>query len=378
MDARCVRLWMAGVSRYVVNLVEHLTARSDVDVQIVALTSDEVHPRLAAAPGVTCIQVGRAPRFRWNEERLRFEQTVLPRLLSRLGADLYHATWNYGVPLVSRVPAVVTVHDLMSLTHPAETDPGSRIRRWAYRVSMGIAAARARRIIAVSRTTADEVARFLHVPPHRIRVTHEAPDDEFHRPIDEATRRRVRTDLGLTEPYLIYMGGADRRKNVGTLLRAVEYARGRLGVPVVLALTIRPERLSERDAATARIIGPDGVRFLGHVPDGDLPAVLAGARAFVFASRAEGFGLPPLEAMACGAPVISATSGSLAEIVADAGLLLDAEDVPAWAEAMARAWTDEAWRRDLAARGRTRAASFTWARTADATLAVYRDALGIG
>jgi glycosyltransferase involved in cell wall biosynthesis len=145
---------------------------------------------------------------------------------------------------------------------------------------------------------------------------------------------------------------------------------------VRLALTVQPESLTGAAATAAARLDPAAVRFLGYVPDLDLPALLAGAQAFVFASRSEGFGLPPLEAMASGAAVISARSGGLAEIVGDAGLLLEPDDVAAWAQAMARAWTDTAWRDALAARGRARAASFTWARTAESTLAVYRSALG--
>ena len=174
---------MTGVPRYVVNLVEHLARNPRAGVEFVALTSEEVHPRLRAAVGDRCLEVCRAPRFRWNEERFRFEQVVLPRTLARLGVDLYHATWNHGVPLVSPVPAVLTVHDLMGFTHPAETDPGSRLRRLCYRASMRISVARARRVIAVSRTTAREVTVLLGIPPYRVSVTHEAPDDRFHRPV---------------------------------------------------------------------------------------------------------------------------------------------------------------------------------------------------
>ena len=375
MDARCVRLVIDGVARYVLNIVRHLTAREDVTIEIHALTSDEVHPRLASAPGVTCHEVTRAPEFRWNERRLKFEQSVLPRLLRTLNVDLYHATWNYGVPRRCPVPAIVTVHDLMPLTFPEEADPGSRLRRWAWRRSTRIAVKAARRVIAVSHATAADLTRLLRVPPERIRVTHEAPDDVFFEPVTEAAIRGAAETYRLDGPYLLYVGGPGPRKNVGTLLKAAALARER-GAPVRLALALKAERVASILEDNGLPAGQEGIVPLGYLPDDDLPPLIAGSRAFVFASRSEGFGLPPLEAMASGTAVLSSNAASLAEVVADGGHLLDPDDVPAWADAMARVWTDDAWRNDLAARGRAHARLFRWSRTADQTLAVYREALG--
>jgi glycosyltransferase involved in cell wall biosynthesis len=286
------------------------------------------------------------------------EQVRLPRLVARERLDLVHYP-HLTVPLLETTPFVVTVHDLNYL------DAGATARRAVlragYRIEL-LKARRARRLIAVSEHTRNEVVRRLRVDPVRVAVTYEAADAPSSEP-DPATLDRY----GIEAPFFLYVGSAYPYKNLARLIEAFALVDG--GYTLVLAGD------QEDFGAALRAQAPQRVVFTGPVSEAELAGLYAAAHAYTFVSLSEGFGLPGLEAMAAGVPVVAARAASLPEVYGDAAHYCDPRDVGSIAAALSEVAGDEQLRSRLAARGKERAAGFSWARTAEKTLAVYREAL---
>jgi glycosyltransferase involved in cell wall biosynthesis len=278
---------------------------------------------------------------------------------------------DFVAPPAARARTVVTVHDLSYLTVPQYADPGLR-QYLATAVPRSLR--RAAHVVAVSEATRRDIIAHLGLPPGRVTTVYNGVDPRF-RPLDPAARAATRARLGLPERFILTVGTIEPRKNHVGLLRA--FVRLAAAQPD-LSLLIGGRRgwldgpIFEE---AARLGLGERVRFLGAVPDADLPALLGAASVFAFPSWYEGFGLPPLEAMACGTPVVTSNASSLPEVVGEAGLLVDPGDDAALAAALGRALTDEALRADLARRGPDRAARFTWAATARRLLEVFQRAL---
>jgi glycosyltransferase involved in cell wall biosynthesis len=329
----------------------------------------EVRPR----PTLRILRVP-VPRLPRALRKVWFEFVLVPLWARRLGADVLHYPYLCG-PLVAAPPTVVTVHDLIPLVLPVYSPLGPA-RAYAWLAAR--AAARAAVLLADSAHTAYDISRFLGAAARvKTRVVPLAPDPTCRPVAGEATLETVRARYGLPERFLLYLGGFDWRKNLSVVLAAM----ARLGAdarPLLVAaghFAPRPP-LCPDYAAEARARGvADLVRFIGPVLDDDRPALLVLARALVFPSRYEGFGLPPLEALACGTPVVCADASSLPEVVGDAALRVGPDDLPAWVAALERIWSDDALVAELRRRGRRQAAAFSWPATARATRAAYREAV---
>jgi glycosyltransferase involved in cell wall biosynthesis len=285
-------------------------------------------------------------------------------------AELYHATEHLLMPL-RRVPAVLTVHDLIFRLFPQHH---KRLNYWYLNAAMPLYCRRASAIIAVSQSTKRDLIQFYGLDPAKITVVHEAAAPHF-RPASPAQVAQARAHYGLPESYLLHVGTIEPRKNLSRLLEAV----GRLrlaGEDVRLVVVGGKGWLYEgffRRLEELRL--GQAVQLPGYVPDADLPAVYSGARLVVVPSLYEGFGLPVLEAMACGAPVVCSHASSLPEVGGGAVRYFDPDDVSAIADAILAVWRDAELRETLRRYGLARAAQFSWARAADETLAVYAQAL---
>ena len=304
--------------------------------------------------------------------KLRFEQRLFPLAAGRIGADLAHVPY-WGSPLRIPVPVVVTIHDLIPLILPAYR--GGVLAR----LYTGLVAASARGAVAVitdSQASKADILRYLHLPPDRVHVIYLAAGEEYHPRPSGVSDAAVRARYGLPDEYVLYLGGYDVRKNVQTLLKAYTYVRDGMQDqhPLVLAGRL-PERRSSRfvDVSTLvkRMNLNDVVHPIGWVNEEDAPALYRMASCFVFPSRYEGFGLPVLEAMACGTPVVAADAASLPEIVGDAGFVVDPDDARGMAGAIMATLLQDELARTLSQKAQARAAKFSWARTASETLAVY-------
>ena len=349
-----------GVSRYIANLIHHLPAELDPgDELIVAGGPDE---RSGGTAGrMTGHPVG----------RIAWEQTVLPFRARREGWDLLHSPVNV-TPLLPTVPAVVTVHDLAFMA-AGRTMPAARRRYLTAMTRRSVNGAA--RIIAVSASTRDELATWFDVPPDRVSVTPLAAEPHFcPAPPDQVDRFRERA--GVTGPYILSVGTREPRKNGAALVRA--WAMIAADVPHQLVLVGPAGWMGGDLDRTIAGLGPslrERVRLTGYVDETDLPFWYAGADAFAYPALYEGFGLPVIEAMACGVPVLTSTTSSLPEVAGDAALLVPPDDIPAIADGLRRLVTDAPLAAGFRARGLARAASYSWARTARLTVAAYRAAL---
>ena len=375
LDARTVTPHFPGIGRYVANLAPALAAQLDANERLLVLHAPEARERLEGLSG---------PRVRLLATAISpfslGQQMQLPRLLRETGdVDLYHSTY-YLMPYSMRLPTVLTFYDLIPLQHPETV---SRRARLLFRLTMGMALGVSASVLSISEAARRDVLARFKLPPERVTTTALAADARFcPQPPDEVAR--VRAAYNVPQEMVLFVGINKPHKN---LVRLIE-AFGRLlqqGSSATLVLAGPwDDRYPEAKAVAASMPGrlpgnlPAGesVRFLGPVADADLPALYAAASVFVLPSLYEGFGLPVLEAMACGAAVACSSTSSLPEIVGDAALTFDPQDVEAMAEAIGRLLGDEELRRHMAQTGLAQAASFTWEKTAALTLAVYRQVLG--
>jgi glycosyltransferase involved in cell wall biosynthesis len=360
LDCRAATVRTGGVGRYVVNLARELRARDEL--RLALLVGADPHPALASMKGVEVVETGWTAAHARQDLRFAWEQRVLRRILARLRPGLFHATWNLGIPVASRVPAVLTLHDLLPLSTPGWF--GARAHRAFFLAGQWAALLRARRVIAVSGATRAALAILSPRLARKAVVVHEGVEDDF-----------APGPAGAGPRYLLAVGGREARKNLAGLFAA--YAASGLGAE--LHVTGGEATLGPVDRAALDALPPllrARIRFLGFVPDAALPGLYRGASMLVFPSRGEGFGLPPLEAMACGTPVVAGRAGSIPEVVGDAALLVDPGDPDAIAAAMRRIDGDDGLRARLVADGLARAAALRWPSCAEATLAVYHAALG--
>lgn len=364
IDAR--KLHDYGIGTYVRNLVQWL-ARLDHDQEYVVVCR--------AADRAFVQNLG--PRFSALEDRSGHysfrEQIAVPWLVSRARVDLFHAP-HYVVSPLTPVPYVVTIHDCIHLRFP-EYLPNRPAYAYA-RTMMRTSARRARRVLTVSEASRQDILHYLRVPAAKVEVVHNALDERIAEPPTAEALQEVRDRFQLDSPFILYAGNIKPHKNVDRLIEAYSILRRR-GVEHARLLVIGDEvsKYPSLRRLVHRFQLHRHVRFLGFVPDAVLASLYRLASVFVFPSLYEGFGLPPLEAMAAGAPVITSNVSSLPEVVGDAAVLIDPMDAGALADAMANVLTDASLRAQLVERGRARVQAFSWERSVRRIAAVY-DELG--
>lgn len=368
--SRALRVQKTGTERYSLEIIRHLLTlpesrkyrwrlyldRPDVEARITGHLPDVAHIELRMLPA----------RHLWTH-------CALAREVTHHRPDVLFVP-AHVIPFVvptSRLPAsVVTVHDLGYHVFPETHTWQQRLlieggTRWSVRV--------ATRVIAVSQATADDLVTFYHAPAERIRVIHEAPAQTAIVTPDQVAATRQR--YGLEHPYALFIGTIQPRKNVARLLQAYAWLYRNTPVAWDLVFAGAPGWLSESLYEQAASIGlAQHVRFLGYIPDDDLPALLKGALFFSFPSLFEGFGLPVLEAQSYGVPVLTSNNSSLPEVAGDAALLVDPTDVDAIANAMLRLSQDEVLRQQLIEAGYANVRRFSWEKAARETLTVLEEA----
>jgi glycosyltransferase involved in cell wall biosynthesis len=355
----------SGTGVYTAELAYWLPQESD-DAEIVTVWPRDVeHPRLGSLPhGAFHLREGRGPI-----RRVLYDQWGIKRDRKRLRADLVHYPASVGA-LCGAENMVVTVHDVSFLHNPGWFRSG---RALYYRHGVARSVRLAKRVIAVSQATANDLVERLNVPSERVDVVPNGVGESF-RPVGDAVRNEVCERYGLPEAFLLYVGTLEPRKNLARLIQAWSSVAGQCPHHLVLAGREGWGVGSIRRAA-AGSPHAERIRFLGHVPVEDLPALYGAAAASLYPSLFEGFGLPVLEAMACGTPVLTSKVSSLPEVAGEAALSVDPTDVEAISEGILRLLTDQELRRSLKEKGTARAAEFSWRRTAQRTLESYRAAL---
>jgi glycosyltransferase involved in cell wall biosynthesis len=370
---------LTGVGNYITQLLTHVPA-CDPQVRIDPfyhrwLSRRDWRERLR--PPEALPAAPRHPRDLGDARPPWFLRRVLQgayRFLFRRAAggyEVYHEP-NH-IPMRCDLPTVTTIHDLSVLLHP-DWHPPDRVA-W-YRREFDAGVRQTARFIAVSEFTRRELVEHVGVPAERIHVTYQAPREAF-RPLNGDQRQRALRGLDVPERFFLYVGTLEPRKNVVTLLEAWAALPARLRQESVLLIAgAWGWRADDLRAALGRDELRGSVRLLGYLHDPQLAALYSTCTAFVWPTRYEGFGLPPLEAMACGAPVVVSDVASLPEVVGEAGLRLPPDDPAAWCAALERMACDADLRERCRERGLAQAAQFTWRRFAEETLRVYRAAMG--
>ena len=368
LDGRIIADHFPGIGRYTFNLAGALAPLLPPGDELIVL-----HDRHQPNTRFNLTSLARLPNLRLLEIDARnfslAEQWRVPNALHLLQPAVYHSPY-YVMPYWPGVPSVVTLYDVIPLIHPEDYSPLARL---AFAVGGRLAARAARRVITISQASARDLRQRLGLPAARLSAIPLAADPVFVPQTDEAVAR-VRARYGLPAAYVFYLGSNKPHKNLPRLVRAYSrLAGGARQAPLVIA-GHWDDRYPQARNAAAEAQCEERVAFIGPVAQADLPALYGGATLSVFPSLYEGFGLPPLEAMACGTPVACSNAASLSEVVGDAALSFDPLDEQAITAALARGLEDAELRADLRQRGLQRARQFTWKRTAEQTLEVYRAA----
>ncbi len=360
----------AGLGRYACTLAEHLIAQDRAN-EYVAFAYGRFGraalPRaLCALPRASMPLDARPWRMGvWLTHALGIS---LDRALPRV--DLFHAT-EHLLPPLKNVKTVFTLHDLIFQIFPEYHLP---LNRWFLANAMPRFLRRADAIIAVSECTKRDAIHFYDLPPEKITVIYEGVNSALHPTHDPNLIARARTRYAKDQPFLFFLSTIEPRKNIIALIDALRVLRSR-GFPHRLLIAGRKGWLYQDTLDHVKKTGMESeIDFLDYVDDAELPALFAACDAFVFPSLYEGFGLPPLEAMACGAPVVSSNVSSLPEILGDAAIFVDPREVGEIAAATERVITHHTLRDELRAKGIAQAAKFSWERAARETLAVYQHA----
>lgn len=361
IDARLNYHQPAGISRYTTHLIEEL-AQLDRETAYTIFQHRKQRNPLANAPNFQ-------RRTLFTPVHRRVEQLMLAAELSFHSLDLLHST-DFIPPLYSSIPSVITVHDLAFLHWPhflTETHA-------AYYSQIDRAVRHAQHIIVPSESTKSDVVGQLGASPKKISVIHEAAAP-IYRPLDKAKcRAAMQAKYGIPEKYIFFVSTIEPRKNIGGLLDAFHHLRKYYNVEDTgLVLAGKPGWLYEEVYRKVEQLDLEqSTFFVGRVPEEDLHQLFVGSGCHVHPAFYEGFGLSPLEAMACGTPTIVSNTSSMPEVIGDAGLIVDPSDREEIAVAIHRLLTDDDLHQELCQKGLQRASVFSWSRAAAETLEVYR------
>jgi glycosyltransferase involved in cell wall biosynthesis len=364
IDARLVYYSQAGIGQYILHLAEAL-ARIDTETEYVLLQSRKDDTTILEQPNFRRVSL-------WTPSHHRLERYSLNVELMRLGLDLLHSP-DFIPPHRPSCKSVITVHDLAFLLYPHFLTKESA----RYYGHIDDAVRWTDHIIAVSESTKRDTVDHLGVPEDKITVVHEAANPIFRPVSREEAWQQVRNRHGIEDRFILFVSTIEPRKNVPTLMRALWQLVECYKKDVQLVVAGGKGWLYEDAFAVVDELQLDSrVHFVGRVSSEDLLYLYNAAQLLAHPAFYEGFGLPPLEAMACGLPVIASNVASLPEVVGDAGLLIDPHDVDELTVGMWRVLTDEELRREMIEKGLRQAARFSWDRAAAETLEIYRQVAG--
>ncbi|MEP7198443.1 MAG: glycosyltransferase family 1 protein, partial [Chloroflexota bacterium] len=354
MDSTSLLGQRTGVGNYTGRLLAALLT-TDAESEYLLYSHrplDGLEPELARATTATMhMRAGRVGRWLWM-------QTILPWIIRRTQPTLCHFT-NEIAPVWRVKPSVITIHDASLFLHSRHHPPARLLSRLAL---VPIVAHQADAIITVSQSARNDLIRVLRLPPHKVHVVHEAAPANFRRVTNANDLAALRRKYSLPESFVLFVGTLEPRKNLRRLVRAFARVRRR-GFAAHLIIVGHDGWLMRGFAREVERLGLQSVvRHIGYVPTADLPGLYSLATLFAFPSLYEGFGLPPLEAMACGAPVLCGDNSALAELYAGAAQLVDARDEAMIADSLACVLRDPERCAELSARGLARAENFSWQR----------------
>jgi glycosyltransferase involved in cell wall biosynthesis len=371
-DARYINDRYHGIGRYAFSLIRALAGLAP-EVDFVLFTGREQDSRfplsnLESLPNVS-LQAGPWPLY------LPSEQIHWARLLRKHGIDLFHSPY-FANALLSAVPSIITVHDLIFERYP-EYMP-SRWARPYYRLLMAASIRKAKKVITVSRATETDLHAYYPAARGKTDVISEGADPHFKRTAQPQDKCYVHERYQIDFPYILAVGAHRPHKNFGRLVQAFGRVRDRIPHRMVFAGSRDPRFHDESEEQVKKLGLSNRVRFLDWVEEKDLPLLYSQADLVAMPSLIEGFGLPALEAMACGTPVLSSNATSLPEVTGNAGIEVDPLNIESIASGLVRALCEPGERERMSVEGIKRAASFTWGNTASQCLQIYRQVLSTG
>ncbi len=368
-NAMQVRAAKSGVGQYIHGLVEAILQENASDTFTLYCSPQNVRNYQFDAPNYRAKVWGLSEQAR--TARLLYEYTFLPSELRRQRYDLFHGFSNF-LPPRKVCPYVVTIHDLSYHVHP-ERCPWLRRQYWYAMTRRTVELADL--ILTVSEHSKREIIRFFPEAADRVVVVHNGVHARF-RPLGTPREASNLPKRGLNAPYVLFVGTLEQGKNVARLIEAFDRIAPEFPQHELYIAGDRGWLYEGIFEAAKRARASSRIRFLGHVSDDGVVELLNFCDVFVFPSLYEGFGLPPLEAMACGAPVVTSNTSSIPEVVGDAALQVDPTDVDALAQAIARVLGDPSLRALLREKGLARAKAFSWKKAARETLIAYQRILG--
>lgn len=303
------------------------------------------------------------------------EQLLYPGVLAAAQLDLIHYT-NFNSPVFyTRSKSVVTIHDLTLWFYPGRRAE-NWLRRWAYRHVIRKSCENATRVIAVSQHTKKDIVKYLKIDPNKVDVVYEGVPSRY-RPIKDSKKiEAIKTKYNISRPFFLYVGQWRPHKNLVRMLRAFALLRHRYNVDYQLVLVGKADADAPEVKTTIKKLGiQEAVIITGYVADGDLPYFYSEAEAFIFPSLYEGFGIPPLEAMASGTPVLSSSASVMPEVLGDAALFFDPTNIEDMAQAMHKLVTTYRTKRELREKGFRQVKKYSYTKMAQQTLAVYKKVL---
>lgn len=369
IDARILGHPRSGIAVYALNLIEQFSKNKDLGV---VLFGDRPirHEYKEITDKAQTVIFGQEHRKRWS-------QFYLPAQLKKYKIDIYHATWNGAVPVLTKVPSVLTVHDLIPLALDGYFKNWRR--RYKYIFLMRSALWKAKAIIAVSESTKSDLIRYFNVPKEKIKVVHLGIDKEILQ-VDEQEGKVILKGFGIDKEYIVNIGSFDRRRNADTFIKAFALFVKNTHIDCQIVIIggydnfkNEVERLKEV-AAGCNLGGK--VIFANYVSERQMSILLTNAKMMVHPSLYEGFCLPVLEAMRAGIPVVASNRGSVPQIAGDAAIFIDPADEAGTARAIGSLWQDNNKREEFIKKGAARIKEFSWQKTAEDTINIYREVLG--
>ncbi|MBI5748887.1 MAG: glycosyltransferase family 4 protein [Nitrospinae bacterium] len=352
IDARVISDKMHGIARYTYNLIKNL---SDIDTknEYVMLSN---HDRLIDfSSGYKNFKLVRCNTPLYSIQ----EQFKIPKILKREGADIYHSP-TFSAPLYQQCKTIMTVHDMIHLVF------GKSIHRLYYRYIVKTAMMKASSIITVSEYSKTDIVKYLGIPKEKIYVTYNGIDEKF-RPVHNKTIDNIKKKYGIFSRYILFVGNQKPHKNVDNILKAFKMAMEKEGLNHHLILVgVKNGYIKIAGELDKRVI------YINNHTDDDLVELYQSADLFLSPSLYEGFGLPMLEAMACGVPVVTSNRTSIPEVTGNAAILADPENIQEIANAICKVLKDENLKSDLIRKGLEQAKMFSWKRMAEETLELYK------
>jgi len=368
IDARMFGPRQGGLGRYVQQLVLHLEKLNTNDEFVIFLRQenwDEYEPKNPHFKKV----LANIPWYGWRE------QILLPQILNKEKIDLMHFPhWN--VPLFYSKPFVVTIHDLLLLHYPTREAStlgpiGYFFKQLIFKIVLNHAARQAKKIITVSEFSKNDIVKTLNIPANKISVTYPAPLPKSYNENLKEKKEEIFTKFGITKPFVLYVGVAYPHKNLNRLLEAWKIFQEKYNVNYQLVLAGKEDFFYNK--LKNNFANENNVIFAGFINDNELQTLYINAALYVFPSLYEGFGLPPLEAMQYNIPVISSDRTCLPEILKNAAIYFNPENITEMAEAIQRGLTDQTLRSELVANGQKLYPAYSWKILAEKTLQTYAD-----